>query len=235
MSEADNAFVQTEQIRTATAELDRCLRRMHVPRGDRRALVEEVRGDLRAAAADGVGPAALIGTDVDAFAREAIEAGGYRARPHDYGRVLAAGTLAAGVVVVAAYWLVVEALQPALSSWFTLEGRYPALGPVVVYGAVALAGLLGALAGLRVFLAGRPAARATLTTAALLLPVGTAAGVAAVLTLAGDPDHRSTPATVTVQVLFVLIGVVAALGASRWWAVRTATDDADGAARTQGD
>ena len=227
MSTPDNAPDRTEQIHAVTAELDRRLRRMHLSRDDRRTVVDDVGADLRAAAADGVSPEALVGPDIDAFARKTIDAGGYRPRPRDYPRVLAGGVLAAVLVVVAAYWLIVGVLQPLLASWFTLDGHYPTAGPVVVYVAIALAGLLGTLAGLRWLLAGRPAARPTLTRAALLLPIGAADGIAAVIALARDPDYSSTPGTVTLQVLFVLLGVALALGVARWWAVRTTRDRED--------
>ncbi|MGC9666478.1 hypothetical protein ACNTMW_07955 [Planosporangium sp. 12N6] len=229
MSIPDSGPIRTEQIQAVTAELDRRLRRMHLSRRDRRTVVDEVRADLETAAAEGVNPEALVGPDIDAFAREAIEAGGYRPWPRDYPRVLVGGLLAASVAVVAAYWLIVGVVQPAFASWFTLEGRYPTAGPVVVFGAIALTGLLGALAGLKWLLAGRPAARPTLRRAALLLPIGAVAGIAAVVAVAHDPDYRSTLGTVTLQVLFVVLGVVLALGVARWWAVR-ATTDRDGAA-----
>lgn len=227
MSNAENVPVGAEQIRAATAELDRRLRRMHLSRGDRRAIVDEVRVDLEAAAADGVNPPALIGPDVDAFARAAIDGGGYRPRPLYYPRVVTGGILVAGAAVLAAYLLIVEVLQPAFSSWFTLDGHYPTAGPVVVYGAIVLMGLLGSVAGLKWLLAGRPGARETWRRAALLTPVGAAAGIAGVVAVAHDPNYSATPGTVTVQAAFVVLGVVLALGVARWWAVHTTTDSDD--------
>ena len=221
------AQIDSTQIDAATADLNRRLRRLRITRRDRRAIVEEIRSDLQTAAADGVSPAVLIGPDVDVFAREAIEAGGYRPRPYDYPRVLTGGILAAVAAVVVGYLLIVEVLTPVLSSWFTLDGRYPSAGPVVAYGAIALAGVLGVLAAVRWLLAGRPAARETLHRAALLVPIGAAAGVAAVIAVARDADYRLTGAAVTVQVLFVVLGVAAALGVARWWALHTVTDGDD--------
>ncbi|MCZ2805371.1 hypothetical protein O2W18_09680 [Modestobacter sp. VKM Ac-2983] len=225
MSRADNKTVPGEQIDATIAELDRSLRRLHLTRSDRRTVLEEVRVDLQAAADDGVSPAALIDSDIDAFAREAIEVGGYIPRPRDYPRVLLGGILTAVGVVVAAYVLIVLILTPLLSSWFTLPGSYPSAGPLLVYGALVLAGLIGTLAGLRWLLAGRPAARATLRKAALLLPIGAAAGIAGLLAVADDPDYRTTEGTVTVQALLVVLGVAVALGIARWWALRTTSDD----------
>ena len=44
-----------------------------------------------------------------------------------------------------------------------------------------------------------------------------------------DPDHAVTGPTLVFQVLLVLVPVVAALGISRWWALRT-TSARDGRA-----
>lgn len=223
MSKSDSAAVLTAQIDALTAHLDQRLRRLHLDRSDRRAIVGEVRGDLQAAAADGVSPAALIGSDIDAFAREAIEAGGYRPRPPEYLRVLVGGSLAAAATVVTAYWLIVGLIQPVFASWFTLEGRYPSVGPYVVYGAVALVGVIGALAALAWVVAGRPASRETTMRAALLVPLAAAAGIAGAVGVARGPDYTVTGTTVTTQVVLVALPVVAALAVSRWWALRTST------------
>jgi hypothetical protein len=227
VSTPDSTPVRSEQIDQVTEELDRSLRRMHLSRNDRRTVVDDVRADLETAAADGVSPDALVGWDVDAFARKTVDAGGYRPQPRDYPRVLAGGILATVVVVVAAYWLIVGVLQPLFASWLTLDRHYPTAGPVVVCAAIALVGLLGTLAGLRWLLAGRTAARPTLRRAALLLPIGGASGIAAAIALAHDPDYNSTPGAVTLQVLFVLLGVAVALGVARWGAVRTLADRDD--------
>jgi hypothetical protein len=232
VSQPDGAPAAAAQIRAITTELDQRLRRLHLARGDRRTIVAEVRGDLETAAADGVNPEALIGPDVDAFAREAVEAGGYRPRPHDYPRVLAGGILAAGVTLIAAYLLIVELLQPALASWFTLDRDYPSAGPVVVLGGIAVLAVVGTLGALAWLLAGRPAARETVRRAALLTPIGVAVGIAAAVAVARDPDHAVTVATVSGQVLLVAVPVVAALGISRWWAVRTAADPEERAGTT---
>jgi DNA-binding ferritin-like protein (Dps family) len=88
-----SAPVDPSEVDDAVAGLDRRLRRLHLSRGDRRAIVDDVRGDLLAAAADGVRPATLIGPDVDAFAREAMDQGGYRPWRPEYVRTLLGGVL----------------------------------------------------------------------------------------------------------------------------------------------
>lgn len=227
MSEPDSTTVPAEQIDHTTANLDRRLRRQRLPRRDRRVIVEEVRSDLQTAAAAGVSPAVLVGPDIDAFARATIEAGGYRRRSNDYPKLLTGGVLAAAVAVVVGYLLVVELLTPALSSWFTLDGHYPTAGPLVVYGAVALSGLLGILAAVNCLLRGRPAARETLRNAAFLVPIGAGAATAAVIAVARDPDYTTTWASITLQVLLLVLGVALALSVARYWAVRGATGSDD--------
>ena len=220
MSAPDRTSVSPDKIRAATADLDRALRRLHLTRGDRQAIVAEVRGDLQSAAADGVAPATLIGPDVDTFARDAIEAGGYEPRPRDYPRLLVGGVLAAAGAVVLGYLLVVVLLQPLLASWFTLDDHYPTAGPVVAFAGIAVVGLFGCFAFVHRLLAGRPAQRETLTRAAVLTPLAAAGGIAAAAAVARDPQYSGSFATVAIQVLLVALPVLAALAVSRWWALR---------------
>ncbi|MCZ2847907.1 hypothetical protein [Modestobacter sp. VKM Ac-2978] len=222
MPTADNADLD-RQVHAALTELDRSLQRLHLTRADRRAIVADVRTDLQAAAADGVSPAALVGPDVDAFARETVEAGGYRPRPRGYPRLVIGGVLTAIVAVVVAYLLVVEVLTPLLASWFTLDGSYPTAGPIVAYVGIALVGLLGTFLGVARLSAGRPAARATRTRTAQLLPVGAAVGIAGAVAVA--QQDLTTGATVTGQVLVVLLAIAVALGIARWWALGSAADE----------
>ena len=213
------------QIRAVMAELDRQLGRMHLARQDRRLIMAEVRADLEAAAGDGVSPQTLIGADIAAFARETVSLGGYRPRPGHYRRVLIGGVVVATVALVAAYALIIGVVQPALSSWFTLDRHYPVLGPVVMLCAVVIVGVLGVLVGLRALLAGRVAARETLRRAALLLPVGAAGGAVSVIAVASAPGYRVTLGAVTLQVLIALLGVVLPLAVARWWALRAVTSE----------
>lgn len=154
------------QVDAAAAELDMSLRRLDIARADRRALVDDVRADLERAAEDGVAPAELVGADLDAFAREAVEASGCRPRLRDYPVVALNGTLAAAAAVAGGFALVVLLLQPLLAQTFTLDRHYPTAGPVLAYTAVAVLGLLGTFGALHQFLAGRPARRETLLRAA---------------------------------------------------------------------
>ena len=214
-----SAPVGPSEVDAAVADLDRRLRRLHLARGDRRAIVDDVRGDLVAAAADGVRPEALIGPDVDAFAREAMEQGGYRPWRPEYVRTVLGGVLGALLGLFVAYWLVIG-LQELFASWFTLHGHYPVAGAVLVFAAVGVLGMAGALVALGRVLAGLPAARATVRRAALLLPAAVVVGVGAAIAVALLPDRPVGSGTVAVMVLCVAVPYAAALGVSRWWALR---------------
>jgi hypothetical protein len=214
------APVDLTEVDGAAAGLDRRLRRLHLARGDRRAIVDDVRGDLLAAAADGVRPEALIGPDVDAFAREAMEQGGYRPWRPEYARTLLGGVLGALASLFVAFWLVVAGVQRLFASWFTLDHHYPVAGPVLVYAVVTVLGVLGALVVLGRVLAGREAGRATVRRAALLLPAAVVVGAGAAVAVALVPDRPVGSGTVAAMVLCVAAPFVAALGGARWWALR---------------
>lgn len=220
MSGIDSAPVTAAQIDATTTELDRELRRLHIAGADRRAVVAEVRSDLETAAADGMSPSALIGPDIGAFARETAEARGHRPRPPHYLRVVVGGSLAAVGAAIAAYLLIVELLIPLLSSWFDLGGHYPLAGPVVSFGAIALAAVLVTLAALRLLLTGRSAVRQTMKRAALLVPLATAGGIAAAVAVGRSNDYSI--GVVVVEALILLLPLAFALALARWCAVRDA-------------
>jgi hypothetical protein len=214
----DRVPVTAAQIHAVTAELDRELRRLHIARADRRAIVEEVRSDLAAAAADGVSPTTLIGPEVGAFAREAAEGRGHRPRPRQYRRAVLGGSLAAVLAAAAAYLLIVEVLTPLLSSWFDLGDHYPVAGPVVAFGGIALVAVLVTLAALRLLLTGRPAARETVRRAAVLVPLATAAGIGAAVAVGRDNGYAV--GVVVVEALVIALPFACALAGARWWAMR---------------
>ncbi len=216
------------QVDAAAAELDMSLRRLDIARADRRALVDDVRADLERAAEDGVAPAELVGADLDAFAREAVEASGCRPRLRDYPVVALNGTLAAAAAVAGGFALVVLLLQPLLAQTFTLDRHYPTAGPVLAYTAVAVLGLLGTFGALHQFLAGRPARRETLLRAALLVPPAAGAGAAGAVYVWQRPGFVITEGVVYGQLLLVVVPVALALIAARQWGLRVAARDEDG-------
>jgi hypothetical protein len=229
VSGIDGAPVTAAQIEATTTELDRELRRLHIARADRRAVVAEVRSDLETAAADGMSPSALIGPDIGAFARATAEARGQRPRPPHYLRVVIGGSLTAVGAAIVAYLLIVEVLIPLLipllSSWFDLGGHYPVAGPVVSFGAIALAAVLVALAALRLLLTGRSAVRQTMKRAALLVPLATAGGIAAAVAVGRSNDYSI--GVIGMEAVILVLPLASALALARWYGVRDArVDDA---------
>lgn len=218
MSGTDGATSTTRQVDATTAELERALRRLHLAAADRRAIVAEVRADLEAAAVDGMSPSALIGPDVETFAREAAEARGHHPRRAQYPRVAIGGTLAAAGGAVAAYLLIVEFLVPLFSSWFDLDGHHPVAGPVVAWAGMGLAAVLVTLLVLHLLLRGREAARETVRRVSVLVPLAMAAGIAAAVAVGQSNDYAA--GVVVVEAVIIVVPVTIALVVARWSAVR---------------
>lgn len=204
-------------------QLHRSLRRLGASRAVRLAIAEDVRGDLNAAAAEGVQPAALLGSDIDAFARQALEAGGHQPTPKDYQRVLIICTVAAAVGIPALYLLLSYLVHPLFVDWFELDGSYPTAGPVVAYAFMVLTGTGLIITTLYAALAARPARRETITRAALLTPLGGVLSVVAVLAVMDRPGFALSEASIYTQVLPAgAIPVLIAIATARWWARRAA-------------
>ena len=221
MSRPEIAPTPAGGVEAATATLERSLRRLHLTPKDRRSILEEVRGDLQVAAADGVAPEALIGPDPDAFAREAAAAGGYRPRPGHYGRVLLSGIAGALAALVAGYLLLDLVVFPLFASAFDLGGFHPVLGAYVFMSALALVVTLGMLAVLALVLRDRPDARATLARAALLLPVASAVGVVLVGRAVMDFDTTAYLEIIGQRSALVVLLLGATLVTARIWALRS--------------
>ncbi|MCA0144080.1 hypothetical protein [Blastococcus sp. LR1] len=214
----------TGEIESAIRALDRELIRLRIPRRDRAEVVTEVGEDLRAGAADGLTPDALLG-DVATFAREAVSARGLVSRPHDSWNGAAIALAGGGVALVLGYLLFLEVLNPLFSRWFELDGRYPHAGPALVYALLALTALGVGLTAYGRFLAGRPAARASVVRAAVLLPVAAALGVAAAIWFGWTQDYSTAIPVVLVELLLVAAPCAGALWLARWWGLRAAAPE----------
>ncbi len=203
--------------------LNRALRRLRVSRADRRTIAEDVRGDLDAAAAEGANPLDLLEPDVEAFARQAMQANGVAPMADDYPRLLLASALAAALGLPAAYFLLSYVVHPLFVDWFELDGRYPTAGPVLAYAVLVLMGIGVILATLRGVLAGRPARKETLVRAAVLAPIGGGLGIVAALWVMDQPGFTLSEASIYTQVVPAGgIPVLVALSAARWWGRRAA-------------
>lgn len=219
MPRAASATTSPGETDASIRQLNRSLHRLGASRAVRLAITEDVRGDLNAAAAEGVQPAALLGSDVDAFARQALEAGGHEPTPKDYQRLLIICTLAAAVGIPALYLLLSYVVHPLFVDWFELDGSYPTAGPVVAYAFMVLTGTGVIITALYAALAGRPARSETVTRAAVLTPVGGALSIVAVLAVMDRPAFALSEASIYTQVLpAAAIPVLVAIGTARWWA-----------------
>ncbi len=208
-------------IALALSALDGEWRRMQLSRDDRSELGADVAGDLEAAAADGVGPAQLLGPDPSRFAREAAQSRGCVPKPRAFGRTLIGGVLglvATAVVALPITWVVFAAVVSAVD----LPFRVGALGGFLLFGALSVVGLFGTLAGVAAVLRGRWVGRATVARAAALLPVmvGVAGGIAYAFAVY---RHVTTDdRTVLIETVIVTAGWISAIIVARWWALRTA-------------
>ncbi|MEJ5912844.1 hypothetical protein [Pseudokineococcus sp. 1T1Z-3] len=209
------------EVDAATRSLDRSLRRLHLTRTDRRAVVADVRADLLEAATQRVPPEALLGPDVDAFAREAVASGGYVAQPRDSARSVVAGLLGLGVGLALGFWLVFWVAWPFFTSRFDLVGHHPEAGLTVAVSGLTLAALLGAVVTLAVALRGRPAAGATLVRVVpmlVLVSVGVV-GVGVPLLGAEVAWPVSDEVVVATAALVLVLLVTAPVVAARRWAL----------------
>ena len=221
MSRPEIAPTSAAGVNAATTTLERSLRRLRLTSKDRRSILEEVRADLKAAAADGVAPQALIGPDPDAFARQAAAAAGYLPRRGEYGRVLLGGALGALAALVGGYLLLDLVVFPLFASMFDLGGFHPVLGAYAFMSALALAVTLGVLGLLALLLRDRAAARATLARAAVLLPVVATLGVVLVGGAAMDFQAPAYVEVIGRRAALVALLLAGALLAARTWALRS--------------
>lgn len=224
MPDTAGTTVTADEMDRAISQLNRSLRRLRLDRADRKAIAEDVREDLIAAAAEGVRPVDMLGPDIDAFARQTVDAGGYDPRTDDYPRVLVIGTLAAALGLPAAYLLLSYLLHPLFVTWFDLDGHYPTAGPVLAYALLVLMGTSVVVTALYAGLAGRPARTETAARAALLTPIAGGLGIVAVLAVMDRPGFTLSEVSIYTQILPAgALPVLVALAIARWWARRTAT------------
>lgn len=134
-------------------------RAMGITGRDRASLAADLRHELTAAAADGITPRQLLGTDVRAFARTvAIEAGTDRT-PHEYTRLLQVALTGAG---------------PGLFIGWVFWWLLPNMGVtsmIALYGIAPITIVVGAIVAVRVKMADVAAITRTSWAMAVLLPL----------------------------------------------------------------
>ena len=215
--------VPLESVEAVRAELDAAWRRLGIRLADRREMAEDIVADLRAGAAEGLDPHAMIGPDVDTFARQVVDARGVPPLEHGYGRMLLGGLLGA-VAAVTVGSLPTEAALGRLSS-LQQSGRDQWVWALSAYGVLAVACTAAALTGIAVALRGLVAVRATVWRAALLLPVAGVVITPLTMSFAAATGYDTATRTVLLETGMVLGACAAAVVGARRWALRGALDE----------
>ncbi|MBM2621385.1 hypothetical protein JIG36_38370 [Actinoplanes sp. LDG1-06] len=200
---------------------DREWRALGVRPGDRSTLVAELRTELEAAAADGLDPAELVGTDVARFALRVAEESGVDRTPARYGQVLGVATVGALLAVVVGF-VVVMGLHQAFVAAFDLPRNFRVpvwLAAGVFYGGVGAVVVAGAVLAVRIVLRDAARIRHTAARMTLLLPPAVTAAVAGAVALGWSMDFPLTPIVIGAEAAIVVAGFLAATALARRWSV----------------
>jgi hypothetical protein len=211
-----------DTIDTVMATADREWQAYGVRRADRAALAADLRLDLESAAADGVGPAQLLGTDVRTFARRLADEAGVRVAPREHLSVL--GTALVGAALGAALGVFLMLLAAPLALW--LFDPPPGAGvPVQVavaiyYGVPAAFVVAGAVATVRVRLRDLPYVRGTANAMSVLWPVAGIVITPVTMGFAWTTGFSTSPAVVLAEVMLVAGALAGATVLARRWSLR---------------
>ena len=211
-----------DSIDDTLATADREWRAYGVRRTARTALAADLRLDLESAAADGVGPAQLLGADLRGFARRLADEAGVRRMPPEYPRVLATALIGAVIGAVVGY--------VAFLLFFTgAVGLFDAPGfadlPVqvavgVFYGVPAVVVVAAAVAAVRIHLRDLAHVESTAKAMCLLLPVAGIAITPVTMAFAWTTGYSTAVPVVLAEILLVLAALGGATALARRWALR---------------
>jgi hypothetical protein len=210
--------VPLEAVEAVRAELDAAWRRYGIRLADRQEMAEDIVADLRAGAAEGLDPHAMIGADVDTFARQVCDARGVRPLEPAYGRMLLGGLLGAVLALVVGSTPAQAALDFPPAGQRSDRDQW--IWALLAYGSLAVACTAAALAGVALALRGLGGVRATLWRAALLLPVAGVVITPLTMLFAAGTGYDTTTSTVLLETGMVLGACAAAAAAARRWALR---------------
>ncbi|OZV75725.1 hypothetical protein CA850_28225 [Micromonospora echinospora] len=214
----------TRAVDNTLAAADRQWRALGIHRRDRATLTADLRSELEAAAADGLDPTELLGTDPAEFALRIAEEAGMERTPPRYGQVVGVASAGAVLALVVGY-VVAIGLHHAFVAAFDLprEVRVPVwLAAGVFYGGVAAVVVGGAVLAVRVALRDAPRIRHTAARMAMLLPFAVAAGIAAAAAFGRSLGFPLTPLAIGTEAAIVLAAFLAATALARRWSVTAA-------------
>ncbi|WP_428964890.1 hypothetical protein [Micromonospora fluostatini] len=211
-----------DSIDDVLAEADRAWRAYGVGAADRAVLAADLRLDLQAAAADGVGPRQLLGGDVAGFARRlAVEAGVRRVR-RDYVRVLQTALTGAALGAALAYTVLIR-MYPVLVNMIDISRSVQVpiqVAVTVFYGVPALVVVAGAVLAVRLRLRDLPRIQRTGWMMSLLMPVAGILVTPVTMAFAWSTDYSTAPPVVLTEVAMVLAALAGATLLARHWSLR---------------
>jgi hypothetical protein len=221
-----------DTIDEAMAVADRAWRAYGVRRADRTALAADLRLDLQAAAADGVSPARLIGTDVPGFARRLADESGVRREPPDLVRLLGTALVGAALGTTAA--LVVLAVLEEVAQGFLgppSDSVVPVQVTVVAYYSLpAVLVVAGAVLTVRFRLRELGHIRETAHAMALLLPLAGILVTPVTMAFAWTTGYSTSALPMLIEVSLVAGALAGATVLARRWALREPKEQATAAA-----
>jgi len=211
-----------ETIDQALATADRAWRAHGVRHADRAALAADLRLDLESAAADGVGPAQLLGADVPGFARRLADEAGVHREPPELGRLL--GTALVGGTLGAALGVGALALLDPLGvslGELTTDPDIPVQVVVTAYYLIpAVLVVAGTVATVRTRLRDLPRIRATANAMILLLPLAGIVVTPITMAFAWMTGFSTSSPAVVIEMLLVAGACAGAIVLARRWALR---------------
>ena len=211
-----------DTVDSALATADRAWRKYGVAGADRAALAADLRLDLQAAAADGIGPAQLIGPDIPAFARRLADEAGLARVPAESGRVI--GTTLAGAAAGAGIGLALLAVMyPLLVRLVDLPRAADVPVQVAVglyYGLPALVVVVAAVVAVRLALRDLPRIRETGRAMMVLLPLAGILVTPLTMAFAWSTGYSTRPEALLIEIAMVLGALSGATALARRWALR---------------
>lgn len=224
----------SKELENTIREVRKSLRSFGMPRSTSTGLVGDLRADLEAAEAEGLGPPGIVGDDPRDFARQLAAAHGYEPTPQRMIGLSLAAFLPMTVIAFIVYVIIAGGGEnlglPRLTVAIRTTGDRPVLEGVnegwFVLATYAVAGLLGVgltLASAAAYLSLRKdtCVGRTLVNMLIALPVGGALGIGGAMFYGALRDYPVDALNILVECLIVAIGVISSLWAARRLARRT--------------
>lgn len=210
-------------IDDAIATAEREWRAYGIRREDRAALAADLRLELESAAADGVTPEQLFGTDLRSFARRLADESGMRHTDREDGRLVR--TALAGAALGTGIWVIALVFgYPLLFSWFDIpqqSARMPFLYPALLYfGPAAALVAVGAVIAVRIRLTDLPKIRHTANAMIVMLPITGVIITPIMVGFAAIFNYSNTTFVVAVEAALAAAAVASAALVARRWSIR---------------